>query len=427
MTGEPPAGELSPPDHLPAADWLHAPATGAVVAALEAEGGAGVARYVGGSVRDTLLRLPAALDPAAETSLDIDIATSLPPPRVLAALERAGLKAVPTGIAHGTVTAISRGRPYEITTLRRDVETDGRYAVVAFTDDWAQDAARRDFRLNALYAEPDGRLHDPTGGGIADALAGRIVFVGDAATRIAEDYLRILRFFRFQAWYGRGEPDVAGLAACAALAEGIGGLSAERVAKELLKLLAALDPLPALTAMAVTGVLARLPLQADLDRLAALLRVERALDVQADPALRLAALSSGDVSELAVRLRLSNSLRDRLAAADGALEGPAGMTQQLGRRRLYELGRVAFRDRLLLRLDADEAEAARPLLALAEAWTAPAFPLSGEEIKAAGVAQGPGIGRVRREVEAWWIASDFPQDRAALHAALRAAVGHRDP
>ena len=186
MTADRPVAGSRSPDHLPSAPWLRAPETLAVIAALEAEGGAGVARYVGGCVRDTLLGLTAALDPAAAPALDIDVATSLPPERVVAALERAGLKAVPTGIAHGTVTAVSRGRPYEITTLRRDVETDGRHAVVAFTDDWAQDAARRDFRLNALYAEPDGRLHDPTGGGIADALAGRVVFVGDAETRIAE-------------------------------------------------------------------------------------------------------------------------------------------------------------------------------------------------------------------------------------------------
>ena len=306
---------------------MEAQATRAVMAALQAEGGVGAARYVGGCVRDTLLRLPAAMAPpaAGDAVLDIDIATPLAPPRVIAALERAGLKAVPTGIAHGTVTAVSQGRPFEITTLRRDVQTNGRHAVVAFTDDWAQDAARRDFRLNALYAEPDGRLHDPIGGGIADALAGRVAFVGDAATRIAEDYLRILRFFRFQAWYGRGEPDAAGLAACAALADGLAGLSAERVAKELLKLLAAPDPLPALSAMVACGVLQRLPLQAEVERLARLRALEDALGLPADPILRLAALSRGDPLTLARRLRLSNADRDRLAAAAGPIEPAAEM------------------------------------------------------------------------------------------------------
>ena len=426
MTVEIPAAASPAPDQLASVAWLRAPATLAVTAALEAEGGPGVARYVGGCVRDTLLRLPAALDPKAAPALDIDIATALPPPRVVTGLERAGLKAVPTGIAHGTVTAVSQGRPYEITTLRRDVETDGRRAVVAFTDDWAEDAARRDFRLNALYAEPDGRLHDPTGGGIADALAGRVVFVGDAATRIAEDYLRILRFFRFQAWYGRGEPDAEGLAACAALAEGIGGLSAERVAKELLKLLAAPDPLPAVRAMSASGVLGRLPIRADVDRLARLRDLEGALGLQPDPALRLAALAPGDPSALSTRLRLSNGLRDRLAAAEGPLEDAAGMTSQVARRRLYEIGPTAFRDRALLQLGVEHADRAQRLLALAADWRAPAFPFRGEHIKAAGVSQGPEIGRVRREVEAWWTANDFPDDRAALDAALRAAVARRE-
>ena len=426
MTAEPPPGAGSPPPaRLPPAPWLSAPATCAVVAALAAEGGAGVARYVGGCVRDTLLGLPAALDPVAVPALDIDIATPLPPLRVVAALERAGLKAVPTGLAHGTVTAVSDGRPYEITTLRRDVETDGRHAVVAFTDDWAQDAARRDFRLNALYAEPDGRLHDPTGGGIADALAGRVVFVGEAATRIAEDYLRILRFFRFHAWYGQGEPDPGGLAACAALADGLAGLSAERVAKELLKLLAAPDPLPSLRAMSASGVLSRLSLEADVERLTRLRAIEGALELAPDALLRLAALSRGEPALLATRLRLSNLQANRLRAAAGPLDEATAMTAQTARRRLYELGDQAFRDRLLLQVGVAEAEAARRLLALAAAWRAPSFPLGGEAIKAAGVAHGPEIGRVRREVEAWWIAHDFPQDREALDAALRVAAARR--
>ena len=417
----------SAPDYLPPAPWLRASATLAVTAALEAEGGAGVARYVGGCVRDTLLALSSALDPAAAPPLDVDIATSLPPPRVVAALERAGLKAIPTGITHGTVTAVSQGRPYEITTLRRDVETDGRHARVAFTGDWAEDAARRDFRLNALYAEPDGRLHDPTGGGVADALAGRIVFVGAAGARIAEDYLRILRFFRFQAWYGKGEPDAAGLAACAALADGLAGLSAERVSKELLKLLAAPDPLPALLAMSVSGVLAHLPLQADVGGLTRLRALEQALGLEPDAILRLAALSRGDAALLAEQLRLSNTQRNRLLAAMGPLEDAAAMTPRLARRRVYELGAQAFRDRLLLQLTTEGADAGRRLLALAEAWRPPSFPLGGEAIKAAGVAQGPEIGRVRREVEAWWVAQDFPQDPEALHAALRVAAERGSP
>ena len=185
--------------------WMTAPATRAVLDALTAAGGPEAARFVGGCVRDTLSGHPVG---------DIDIATALTPDQVIAALKAAGLKAVPTGVDHGTVTAVSQGKPFEVTTLRRDVETDGRRAVVAFTDDWAEDAQRRDFRLNALYADAEGRLFDPTGEGVADAKAGRIVFIGDAETRIREDALRILRFFRFQAWFGKGEPDGPSLAAC---------------------------------------------------------------------------------------------------------------------------------------------------------------------------------------------------------------------
>ena len=210
--------------------WMVEPGCAAVMAALSLRGGEDCARFVGGAVRNALMGLP--VD-------DVDIATWLPPDEVVKALKAAGLKAIPTGIDHGTVTAIAERRPYEITTLRRDVTTDGRNATVAFTDDWTEDALRRDFRLNALYADVAGNVFDPTGEGVADTTAGRVVFVGDPKTRIREDYLRILRFFRFQAWYGRSKADGAALAACASLRGDLGRLSAERVQKELLKLLAA--------------------------------------------------------------------------------------------------------------------------------------------------------------------------------------------
>jgi poly(A) polymerase len=346
---------------------------------------------------------------------------------VTAALEAAGLKAVPTGVEHGTVTAVAKGRPFEITTLRRDVETDGRRAVVAFTTDWAQDAARRDFRLNALYAEPDGRLHDPTGGGVEDAHAGRIVFVGEPEIRIAEDYLRILRFFRFYAAYGRGEPDAAGLAACAALRQGLLGLSGERTAKELLKLLAAPDPRPALAAMAQTGVLGvLLPGVGDLTRLNGLVEIE---GDDPDPVLRLAALSPDDRDRLAAaigRLRLSNAQRDRLlAACSDETAVAADMPAPAARAAIYRLGPAAFADRIQLAwAGAPNAESAAwaALLTLAETWTAPPFPLSGADIKALGVAQGPEVGELRRALEAWWIAQDFIPDRQAALAELRARV-----
>jgi poly(A) polymerase len=395
--------------------------TRAVIAALEARGGPGCARFVGGCVRDTLLRRDG-------PELDIDIATPLAPAEVIAALEAAGLKAVPTGIDHGTITAVANGRPFEITTLRRDVETDGRRAVVAFTEDWAEDAARRDFRLNALYAEPAGRLHDPTGGGVEDAHAGRIVFVGEPETRIAEDYLRILRFFRFYAAYGRGEPDAAGLAACAALRQGLLGLSGERTAKELLKLLAAPDPRPALAAMAQTDVLGvLLPGAGDLARLNGLVEIEG--DVP-DNILRLAALLPDDREELLAaieRLRLANATRDRLLAAcpDATAVTPQ-MSAQAARAAIYRLGGATFADRIQLgwaRAPASESEAWATLLAMAETWTPPPFPLNGADIKALGVSEGPQVGELRRTLEAWWIAQDFTPDRQAALAELRARVG----
>lgn len=317
--------------------WLESQATQAVMRALEAAGGEGCARFVGGCVRNSLLGQP--VD-------DIDIATRLRPEQTMAALKAAGLKAVPTGVEHGTVTGVSERRPYEITTLRRDVETDGRRAVVAFTEDWAEDAARRDFRLNALYADAAGTVFDPTGGGLEDAAAGRIVFVGEAETRIREDYLRILRFFRFYAWYGRGEPDAVGLAACAALKGGMAQLSAERVSKEVLKLLAAPDPRAAVRAMAETGVLAQVLPQAQ-----PLALLEAMCDLTDDPVMRLSALLPADaavVTEIAGGLRLSNAVRDRLAAmvADGPAVSPT-ISDAEARAAIYRLGRRAFEDRLM--------------------------------------------------------------------------------
>ena len=282
--------------------WLTAPQTVAVLDALEAAGGEG--RFVGGCVRDALIGRPVA---------DIDIATPMTPQAVVDAVTRAGLKAVPTGIEHGTVTVVSSGRPYEVTTLRRDVTTDGRRATVAFTEDWAEDAARRDFRLNALYADRTGAVFDPTGEGVADAEAGRIVFVGEPERRIREDYLRILRFFRFRAWFGRGEADGAALAACSALKAGISQLSAERISAELIKLLSAPDPRAAVHLMADTGVLFEvLPWAGDASMFLPMIQIDR------DPILRLSSLLPGDpdvVREAAEKLRLSNAQKARLIEA----------------------------------------------------------------------------------------------------------------
>ena len=379
--------------------WLTSPATRAVIAALEAEGGEGCVRFVGGCVRNSLM---------GQGVDDIDLATRLKPEASMAALKAAGLKVIPTGIAHGTVTAVSKGAPYEITTLRRDVTTDGRNATVAFTEDWAEDASRRDFRLNALYADPSGTVFDPTGEGVADAREGRIVFVGDPPTRIREDYLRILRFFRFFAWYGRGEPDAAGLEACASLAEGMSRLSAERVSKELLKLLKAPDPRAAVRAMQASGVLSQV-----LPDAGSLEAFERMVGLSEDPLLRLSSLWPADparVDAAARGLRLSNPDRLRLAAAAGeALD--LDMSAPQARAALYRLGRQTFVDRVLrAAASGGSAADAAPWLRLAETWAIPRLPVGGRQVAQAGLPAGPETGRALAAFEAGWIADDFPTE-----------------
>lgn len=380
--------------------WLTDPATRAVMAALEAAGGEGCARFVGGCVRNALMGRP--ID-------DIDIATTLTPGQTEKAIRGAGLKAVPTGIVHGTVTAVADRRPFEITTLRRDVTTDGRNATVAFTDDWAEDAARRDFRLNALYADAEGQVFDPTGQGVEDAAAGRIVFVGDPATRIREDYLRILRFFRFFAWYGQGEMDAPGLAACRELATGMTRLSAERVSKELMKLLAAEDPRPAIHAMARTGVLTQvLPDAADLALFDAV------VDLTDDPVERLGAMLPLDADLLrrvAEGLRLPNATRDRMTdMAQAAADVDLDLTDHGLRVAVYRHGRRTVRELLTRRSGEDPARSVNGdrLRALAADWHAPAMPVGGKDVAGLGVPPGPETGRILKAFEAAWIADDFP-------------------
>ncbi len=389
--------------------WMTAPDTAAVFDALEAAGGADCARVVGGAIRNALIGQPIS---------DIDVATTLAPEQVIKALRDAGLKAVPTGVAHGTVTAVSGGKPFEITTLRRDVETDGRRAIVAFTDDWLEDAARRDFTLNALYARRDGTIVDPTGHGVADARAGRIVFVGEARQRILEDALRILRFFRFLAWYGKGAPDAAAVAACEALKDRISTLSAERVSRELLKLLAAEDPRSAVALMAETGVLAMVLPSADLARLGGMVTIEEDQLFECDPVLRLAALLPDDqiaAAEFAERLRLSNAERKRIVAALAPTPAfKSWMSPREIRRWLYRLGAQPFRDRAKLAWARADRTAVTPqwrgMIALAESWSPPKFPLTGQDVVKSGVPKGPMVGQVLREVEEWWIDHDFIDD-----------------
>jgi poly(A) polymerase len=394
--------------------WMTDPATAAVLEAL-AEGGA-AARFVGGSVRDALL---------GRRIGDIDIATPAPPERVMELLEKRSIKVVPTGLDHGTVTAIAGTPPrhFEITTLRRDVETYGRRARVVFDADWAADAARRDFTINAIFLDPDGTLHDPVGG-LADLRARRVRFVGDPATRIAEDVLRILRYYRFEARFGTGLGDPPARAACRALAHLLPNLSAERVAQELVKLLETSEPVAALRMMVEDGVLSMiLPEAHRLDRLRHMIAIEP----EPDPLRRLAALIEVDgpgAIAVAERLHFSNAWRDRLhgLAPPWAIDPLADMAAQ--RRALYRLGAERYRDIALL-LAAEGAmtrDRLGELLALARHWTPPAFPLAGRDVTAVGIAPGPEVGRLLGAVHDWWETNDFTADRAACLVYLKALV-----
>jgi len=393
--------------------WMTTPAARKLMEAL------GEARFVGGAIRNTLLGKPVN---------DIDIATPLVPDEVGKRLAAAGIAFVPTGIEHGTLTAIVEGKPFEVTTLRRDVTTDGRHAVVAFTDDWRLDAQRRDFTMNALYADASGEIFD-FAGGIEDLKAARVRFVGDAVTRIREDYLRILRLFRFHAWYGKDEIDADALRAAAAEKDGIARLSGERIAKEMLRLLEAENPAPVLRPMMASGILAAvLPGEANIARLESLAKIDAVHSFAPDALLRLAALLPQDktlAGQVADRWKLSNQARERLVDIAGASEriGP-DLSVREARKLLYRLGVWPFKDRVFLKWaeDTKAADPWRALLALADGWKRPRFPLSGREVMLAGVPQGPLVGRVLDEVEVWWIDNDFTDDTLSLAERLKAVV-----
>ncbi|BBF79838.1 CCA tRNA nucleotidyltransferase [Asticcacaulis excentricus] len=380
---------------------MTAPAVQQVFAALEAAGGAACVRFVGGCVRDVVM---------GRTPGDLDLSTQLTPDATEAALSAAGIRHVPTGKAFGTITAVIEGRLFEITSLREDVETDGRRAVVSYTTDWSRDAQRRDFYLNALYADIRGEVFDPTGQGLDDVQAGRVRLIGDAETRLREDYLRILRFFRFSASHGRGL-DEASLSACVALREGIDSLSGERIQQELFKLLAIADPVNVVQRMIETGVMAYVVPGAPVNPE----RVAAGFPLTSDVIQRLIILIGGHgwaeaLAALTQRLRLSNRVANRLSAAAAAYaEADVRASLAALRRGLYRHGPQALSDALVLR--GAEARVSP------ETWQAldqnlkqidvPVFPLKSARLISAGLAPGPELGQTLRRIEANWIAHDF--------------------
>lgn len=420
-----PTGKISPQP------WMTAPETGAVIRALTA--GGGEVRFVGGCVRDSIAGRPVG---------DIDIATPEPPVRVMELLEAAGIKAIPTGIGHGTVTAIAESRKFEITTLRRDLDTDGRHARVDFIDDWVVDARRRDFTINTLSSTPDGDVYDPLGG-LDDLGQGRVRFVGVPKERIEEDLLRLLRFFRFQAAYGRPPPDSEALAACRIMAPRLCELSGERVRDEMFRILLAPDPADSAVLMRGIGAFdAILPEAGDVGRLRMLTWLEGSAlkmeTVAPDALRRLAALldpgcGGAGAEAVARRLRLSNREVDRLAAAAAPVQvSPDGDAPEL-RRTLRRLGAETVRDLSLLawagelavtpRLPAERTGAWRHILEAADAWRPLAFPLRGRDVTASGVAPGPAVGRLLAAVEAWWEDGDYGPGREACLEKLKSLIG----
>jgi poly(A) polymerase len=402
------------------AGWLRDGALAELLAVLDRDGEE--ARVVGGAVRNALLGEPIG---------DIDVATTAAPAEVARRVTAAGFKAVPTGIAHGTVTVVVEGRPFEVTTLRQDVETDGRHAKVAFGRDWRRDAERRDFTMNALFLARDGTIHDHVGG-LADLVERRVRFIGVPEQRIAEDYLRILRFFRFHAAYGDGgPPDAAGLHACIVARAGLETLSRERVRMEMLKLLLARHVVPALAVMSETGlleaVLGGVPLLASFSNM---VKLEAALALAGDPARRLGALAVSvveDAERLRVRLRLTNAEHERLCSmADGWWQiAPAG-DERTGQSLLYRLGPQLFTDRVLLAWTRSPQGAADPawraLATLPARWQAPKFPLKAADFLARGLGKGPAVGTALRAAEEAWVKAGFPLDEVVIADIANTAV-----
>lgn len=401
---------MNAPAQLFDAAWLKQDELAGLLRLLDKDGEE--ARVVGGAVRNELLHIPVA---------EIDVATTAEPHEVVRRVEAAGWKAVPTGIAHGTVTVVIDSRPFEVTTLREDVETFGRKARVKFGRDWRADAERRDFTINSLSVSRDGNVFDYVGG-LGDIAARRVRFIGEPRQRIAEDYLRILRFFRFHAYFAEGAPDAAGLHACIIARAGLDTLSRERVRMELLKLFVAPRAAPALTAMAESGllgpVLGGVPYVANFARLA---EIEMALGCPPDAVRRLGALGvivNEDAERLAQRLRLFNVEAARLSALDGWWRVSPLLSEQAAHALLYRLGPQSFADEVLHAWSQSEASAShdawRQLLSLPERWTAPEFPLKSADFVRRGVPPGPALGAALRAAKEAWIAADFPTDASWL-------------
>jgi poly(A) polymerase len=402
------------------AAWLTAGPLPRLLGVLDRDGEE--ARVVGGAVRNALLGLSAD---------EIDVATTAVPEDVVRRVQAAGFKAVPTGIEHGTVTVVCDKVPFEVTTLRQDVETYGRHAKVAFGRDWKTDAERRDFTINAFSARADGTVYDYVGG-LADLAARRVRFIGDPQQRIEEDYLRILRFFRFHAAYGTSDhPDREGLDACIAGREGLAQLSRERVRMELMKLVVAPHAVPTLIAMTDAGltlrVLGGVSYLASFEMMA---KVEAAIGAAADPVRRLGALGvwvAEDAERLWQKLRLTNAEHERLSSmGEGWRQISLGLSEQSQRALLYRLGPLHFTDAALLAWARSEATAHETtwhdLSSLPQRWTTPAFPLKAADLMARGIEKGPALGAAMRAAEDAWIAADFPEDAAALAAIADAAI-----
>lgn len=407
------------------APWLKAGPASRVLKLLNADGEE--ARVVGGAVRNALLRLP--ID-------EVDIATTALPEEVSRRARAAGIKCVPTGVEHGTVTLVVDAKPFEVTTLREDTETFGRKAKVAFGRDWERDAERRDFTINGLSVDAEGCVHDYVGG-LEDIAARRVRFIGEPSMRIAEDYLRILRFFRIHAAYGAGDPDRAGYLACIGGRAGLTNLSAERIRAEILKLMVADGAVGSVQAMVEGGLL--LPIfggVAYTGPFAAVLSIEQALGLAPDPIRRLGALAvavTEDARRVASRLRLSNAETKTLDSMGHRWWRLAGMDEARARRRLYRLGEERYRDRLILAWarsgERSDDPSWRELATLPTRWAAPKFPLKAADFLARGIAEGPELGRALALAEDAWLAAEFPLERPSLDAIADQAVARltREP